>query len=72
MFASVYAENVKVRVSLCGERQTYRQFMRRTSKFVPVYAEKVKRSRQFMRRNIKARVSLCGERKSLRQFIRRP
>ena len=51
MFASVYAENVGVRVSLCGERQTSRQFMRRTSKFASVYAE-----------NVKLRDSLCGER----------
>ena len=51
-FASVYAENVKVRVSLCGKRQSSRQFMRRTSNFASVYAE-----------NIKVRVSLCGERK---------
>ena len=59
MFASVYAENVKVRVSLCGERQSSRQFMRRTSKFASVYAE-----------NVKLRVNLCGERQSSRQLIR--
>ena len=41
-FASVYAENVNVRVSLCGERQSLCQFMRRTAKFVSVYAENVK------------------------------
>ena len=55
MFASVYAENVGVRVSLCGERQTSRQFMRRTLKFVSVYAE-----------NVNVCVSLCGERQSSR------
>ena len=60
MFASVYAENVRVRVSLCGERQTSRQFMRRTSKFASVYAE-----------NVKLRDSLCGERQSSSQFMRR-
>ena len=41
-FASVYAENVKVRVSLGGERQSSRQFMRRTSNFASVYLENVK------------------------------
>ena len=53
-FVSVCAENGKVYVSLCGERQSLRQFMRRTSKFVSVYAE-----------NVKVCVSLCGERQSL-------
>ena len=57
---TVYAENVKVRVSLCGERQSLCQFMRRKSKFVSVYAE-----------NVKGRVSLCGEHQSSRQFMRR-
>ena len=41
-FASGYAENVKVRVSLCGECPSSRQFMRRTSNFASVYAENVK------------------------------
>ena len=60
MFISVYAENVNVRVSLCGERQSSRQFMRRTSKFASVYAA-----------NAKVRVSLSGEHQSSRQFMRK-
>ena len=60
MFVSVYAGNVNVRVSLCGERQSSRQFMRRTSKFASVYAA-----------NVKVRVSLCGERKCSCQFMGR-
>ena len=59
MFASVYAETVKVRVSLCEERKSSRQFMRRTSMFASVYAE-----------NVKVCVSLCEERQSLCQFMR--
>ena len=51
MFVSVYAENVKVRVSLCEERGSSRQFIRSTSTFVSVYAE-----------NGKVCVSLWGER----------
>ena len=82
-FVSVYAENVKVRVSLCGERQSSRQFMRRTSKFVSVYAENVKvcvyaenslcgeRQSLSLTENVKVRVSLCGERQSSCQFMRR-
>ena len=50
-FASVYVENVKVRVSLCGEPENSRQFMGRTSKFVSVYEE-----------NVKVCFRLCGER----------
>ena len=53
-FVSVHAENVKLCVSLSGERQRLCQFMRRTSKFVSVSAE-----------NGKVCVSLCGERQSL-------
>ena len=56
---SVYAENVKVRVSLCGERQSLSGYA--------VYAENVK-----VLVNAEFRVSLFGERQSSsRQFWRR-
>ena len=57
MFASVYAENVKVLVSLWGERQVR----------VSLFGER-QSSRQFLQ-NIK--VSLSGGRQSSRQLIRR-
>ena len=64
---SVYAENVNVCVSLCGERQSSRQFMGKNVKVRVSLCGERQSSRQFMRRtskfasvyaeNVKVRVS---------------